>query len=420
MKIDEQLAEALREVRRENTYRMNHIRAVGTGAFAAVCAPIAFFVEWSRPDNEKTWFVAFCGATVYFSIAYILLLASRAYPTVRRLSRFAIPVLDIPIVVAIQALAISNAQINPGHVSEFSISLLACLVLISAFTVDLRQIGFTIAVAILGEQFLQHLAGISLGGRIASVLVFAMVGWICVFAGRNRVELVHRVTRANARRTRLQRYFSPGVGELIEEHDDDAMAQGRECDLTIVFTDIRGFTRISENLSGPEIIGFLNHYHARMVAAVFKHGGTLDKYLGDGLMIYFNAPVAQQDHAYRAIHCALEMQREIAALNAEHSWHGQDEDELRIGIGIHSGRAVLGDIGAPHRREFTAIGDSVNVAARLQEMTKEFDHDLLVSRATADLAAEEFTWTPLGRIPLRNRNEEIEVLSPSLPEDTPE
>lgn len=413
MELDQQLAEALRAVRRENTHRMNRMRVVGTGAFVAVGAAIALVPELADASTRHRWQIIFVWILAYFILAVILLLASRLYHWCRRLSRFAVPVFDIPMVVAIQSAHILAGDAKPGEVAMFTLSILVCLVLLSAFALDLTKLAITLAIAFGCYLLLGHLAGLGIGSHLSSVVVFSLVAWICIFAGRNRVDLVTHVTRANARRLRLERYFSPGVAELLEQHDEEKLGQAQECELTVIFADIRGFTRMTEHLEGPEVIAFLNLLHSRMVAAVFEHGGTLDKYLGDGVMIYFNAPVAQPDHALRAVRCALAMQREIAALNIDRWWHG--EDGLRLGIGIHSGQAVLGDIGAPHRREFTAIGDTVNVAARLQEMTKEAGNGVLVSAQTVGRVAEDFAWTSVGALPIRGRTEPIEAFSPGHP-----
>ena len=251
-----------------------------------------------------------------------------------------------------------------------------------------------------------------MGRRILSPLIFGLVTWICVEAGNTRRRLVERVTRANARRLRLQRYFSPGIGEILEERDEDSLALGQDCELTLIFIDIRGFTELSEKLSGREVVELLNSYHGRMVEVIFRHGGTLDKYVGDGLIAYFNAPVGQPDHASRAVRCAIEMERELATLNEQLVSEGKEP--MRMGTGIHTGRAVVGDIGAPHRREFTVIGNAVNVTSRLEAMTKETGQSIVVSEATARLV-NDISWKEIGQFTIRGCANSMLLFSPEIP-----
>ncbi|NIP98802.1 MAG: adenylate/guanylate cyclase domain-containing protein, partial [Akkermansiaceae bacterium] len=220
--------------------------------------------------------------------------------------------------------------------------------MLSAFTLKASQVYLSLFLAIVFEQILQGVAGMGSGSHLSSIIILLLAAWICLFAGQSRLHLVKTITRADARRERLQRYFSPGVGEILEEREEDDLALGQECELTVLFTDIRGFTELSAQLTSHDVIRLLNTYHARMVEAVFRHGGTLDKYLGDGLMAYFNAPVGQPDHAARAVRCALAMDDELTALNSDPWWPGRRR--IEAGIGIHTGRAIVGDIGAPHRR----------------------------------------------------------------------
>jgi adenylate cyclase len=408
MKMSDHLANALQEVRMNNARRINQVRLIGVGAFLLTM----FWLEFrSEPDGRLD--IMLYRILAYFGIALILAVGSRYSSRILLLSRFAVPVFDLPIVFAIQWLNVGSSA-QPTYVSEFSISIFMCLIMLSAFTLDRRHILLCFGLAVVFEQVLEIRAGIGGGGRVFSTLVLGLATWICIFAGSNRLALVETVTKADARRRRLQRYFSPGVGELLEEGDEDAIGLGQECELSIIFVDIRGFTALSEKLESSEVVALLNSYHAHMVDAIFRHGGTLDKYLGDGLVAYFNSPIEQPDHAERAVRCGLDMIAGLETFNAERLSSG--DPPLRMGIGIHSGRAIVGDIGAPHRREFTAIGSAVNLASRLEGMTKEFDRPLLVSEATADLCAA-FSWEDIGCHSVRGSAGKIRLFTiDSLPE----
>jgi len=178
--------------------------------------------------------------------------------------------------------------------------------------------------------------------------------------------------RLEAQRRLLERMLSPAVIAQIDP--DSLQIGGKRMDITVLFADIRGFTTFSEKRSPEVLVGVLNRYLAAGAEAVLAQEGTVDKFLGDAVMAWFNAPLPQSDHTLRAVRAALELKAAVEKLHAELP----AEAQLSFGIGIHYGEAVLGWIGTEKRLEYTAIGDSVNTAKRIQENARE--NQILISR----------------------------------------
>ena len=401
MTLEDHLAEATRLAQLENARLINRVRLAGVAAFAVTVMVIVSL-------GDESWTTLLRGLGIYSLVAFLLWALGERHPRILWLSRFGIPIVDIPMVTAVQLFSLQHAVV-PGQTSEFSISVFVCLLMLSALTLRFSQIYLALALCIVAEQVLQAQAGIGAGGRVLSALVMIIAACICVFAGRKRIGLVRAVANADVRRQRLQRYFSPGIGELLEEHGGSELEQGKECELSIVFADIRGFTALSEGMGTRDTVSLLNSFHAAMVEALFRHAGTLDKYMGDGLLAYFNAPIGQSDHAERAIRCALDMRQALIAMNIEHPNKGLAN--LRMGIGIHTGRAIVGDIGAPSRREFTAIGDAVNVASRVEQLTKDAGVDILISETTAAAVPGELELTEVGEFTIRGRTDPLTLFT---------
>ena len=208
------------------------------------------------------------------------------------------------------------------------------------------------------------------------MLVFA--GGLAAAVWRTR-RLVGRQMRAERARANLSRYFSPGLIEELAE-SDEPLGAVREQHVGVLFADIVGFTTLSENEPPKRVIGLLRDFHGRMAHEVFAHGGTVDKYIGDAIMATFGTPRTGERDATNALACARAMLASVEAWNAERK--GRGEPDIAVGIGLHFGPTVMGDIGDERRLEFAVVGDTVNVASRLEALTRNAAASLLVSDET--------------------------------------
>ena len=173
--------------------------------------------------------------------------------------------------------------------------------------------------------------------------------------------------------------------------------------ITVLFADIRGFTRISEHAAPEQIVQLLNRYFSAMTDIIFAHGGTLDKYLGDGIMVLFGAPTTTPKDAANALSAAVAMQRRMLSINDELIKEGYPE--IGIGIGLHTGEVIVGYIGSEKRSEYTAIGDAVNTASRLESNAR--GGQILISEATAQAARTRYHLTPRDPISVKNREQPV-------------
>lgn len=151
---------------------------------------------------------------------------------------------------------------------------------------------------------------------------------------------------------------------------------------TILFADIRGFTTLSESITPQETITFLNEYYAVIIDVILEHGGIIDKFMGDGILVLFGVPIDSKDHADKAVAAALEMRERLAEFNMERTANGIFP--VNIGIGIHTGEVIAGNVGNSHKLEYTVIGDTVNIASRIETLTKKFETDMLIGESVYD------------------------------------
>jgi adenylate cyclase len=194
--------------------------------------------------------------------------------------------------------------------------------------------------------------------------------------------------RAKNRATSLlKRYVSPQVATHIMENPQGYVLGGMGVVATVLFSDIRGFTSMSERLRPRQVVDRLNEYLQAMTVAVFAHGGTVGKYMGDAIMAVFGVPVPHKDHAHRAVAAALDMQ--TALLKLQEQWRSQGLPLIDIGIGINTGDMIVGNIGSEYRLDFTVIGDSVNLASRVEGLNKDLGTRILVTELTYESVRDE-------------------------------
>ncbi len=206
------------------------------------------------------------------------------------------------------------------------------------------------------------------------------------------------------------RYVSPEYVSQLADNYQNVKLGGQRIPVTLLFSDIRGFTSLSERLDPEVVVEMLNEYLDRMAEVVFRHGGTLDKFIGDAVMAFWNAPVPVEDHARRAVEAALDMLEELETLNQRWASAGADS-QLRIGIGINTGDAIVGNIGSLTRKlDYTAIGDTVNLAARLEGLNKEYGSSIIVSEATrAALPGDAYELRPIDDVKVKGKEKSVRI-----------
>ncbi len=204
-------------------------------------------------------------------------------------------------------------------------------------------------------------------------------------------------------RATFERFVAPEVVEQLLANPSAVKLGGRLQNVTVMFTDLAGFTAISERAAPERVLDVLNGYLSLIAGTIKSHGGTIDKYMGDGVMALFNAPLPQEDHALRAVRAALAIRDELP------DFHRQFDPTFRVGIhfGIHTGKAVVGNVGTPEFMNFTAIGDAVNLASRLQGASEP--NQILITEDTYELVKREIAARKLGPYRFKGRSGRVPV-----------
>lgn len=213
-------------------------------------------------------------------------------------------------------------------------------------------------------------------------IFYPVTNMLIIFTGATVTKYFLEERKAREIRRIFSSYVSPKIVEEVINDPDKAGLSGRKKTVTILFSDIMGFTSISERHTPEQVVALLNEYFNVMTEVIFKWDGTLDKFVGDEIMAFWGAPVDQPDHAERAVRCALDMVDRLALLQKK--WESEAKEVLKAGIGINTGEVIIGNIGAEGKKmDYTAIGDPVNTAARVEKLTRNYNAKILITETTA-------------------------------------
>jgi adenylate cyclase len=273
------------------------------------------------------------------------------------------------------------------------------------FVSILRKMSFAVMFSILAGFLHNAVIVYFFGAGIASNIVHINLAWILALLASAllRYLLVERERRGI--KSAFSKYVSKSVLELILENPESLTLGGEERKITVFFSDIRGFTTLSEKLSPTDLVRVINLYFSEMTDEVLKHGGVLDKYIGDAIMAFWGAPLPDDKQENNAVKAALAMLERLKKLNER--LKNEEGIEINIGIGLYTGRAIVGNIGSDVRFDYTAMGDTVNVSSRLEGLNKEHGTHIIIGETTKQGITLPLKFRTLGTTSVKGRSEPL-------------
>jgi len=205
----------------------------------------------------------------------------------------------------------------------------------------------------------------------------------------------------------LGRYISKNIMDMLLKDPSKLKLHGERKNMTVLFSDIRGFTSYCEKRSPDEVVPVLNEYLDRMTRVIISRNGTLDKYIGDALMAFWNAPVEQKDHARLAVLTALDMMKELKLLHSDFSEKGLET--IDMGIGINTGPVMVGNMGSSQIYDYTVIGDNVNLASRVEGLTRKYPFGIIITETTYDCIKGEFEVDFLDEVTVKGKDKKVKI-----------
>jgi adenylate cyclase len=367
------------------------------------------------PYRASTLLLLFIIASFFARV--LLFFYLRSNPPYNPARKYLVSTLDIIIYTAAPVLLGIQGAYPWLFLSLFIICNYAMLIALSGLRYSTRVVVYTgVTTLLLHLLIFPALAPPAFSLPVAMVGVLTL-GCVAVCTAYSVKSLI-RIHRDATAKEQLARFLSPELVEQVMSEPKLLQRSTERRTATVIFTDIRGFTKFSEKMSPEKVVEFLNEFLEEMTVAIMDHKGMLDKYIGDAVMGVFGVPFYADDHALRALRAAVDMRDRLHRLNVKLIQRGLPE--LSIGIGLHTGELLIGSIGSSRRLDYTVIGDTVNVASRIEGMTRSYPVEILLSDATREAIAGAAILHRIATVQVKNRVEPLTLWSPDPPRDDSE
>ena len=412
------------EIRLGNARRYLLLRGIAAATAVGACG--IFGAHRDRADLRA----ALPWAVGYLLSALALLFVGMASPYVLRKSWLGGPVLDLPFIVKMMLEAIPLAP-SPAGMATLGAALLMLLVVISVLTMRTGSVVATVLFTTFSAALLLFFGEVGWGVVLTVVGAYAILGFVCLSIVNFTRALVAGVARQKvleqARRILREtfgRYVSEEVAQAVLDNPDGTKLGGETRDVTILFSDLRGYSTICESLQPERVVGLLNEYFGAMSEIINTEGGCVIEFLGDAILAVFGAPNSLPDHAARAVRVAARMRVRTEELNKHWDetgesvqWKSHGIPQLASRIGLHSGRVVAGNLGSHTRVKYAVIGDAVNTASRVENLNNALGTDVLLTAAVMAALPQDLAsgCEDRGEHKLKGKEEVVRVFGLATP-----